>query len=211
MTTVEQNPEDIIPKIPLDGLDEEQRKFAGNLHLALIQMNSFVNDFTDDLKLFDHCERNFRFGDPLTFTKWQLVAARDGSMNIFHFRKAIIGAGSSLAKCPPLFERADKGKMKECNKFFRTHFPDYERIRDSVGHAADNSVHPDKNAKHKIKGGARHGDFWVGEVAQSITGLKDRKFITTYEGTIVSYEVSDATLGKLLASKRLFYAAFRSL
>jgi hypothetical protein len=213
VVTVTRTTDDEIPKIPLDGLGQDERQFAGDLGLALVHMDTFADNFVDDLKLFDFCEGqpNADASAALTLVKWRMVAARDGSMNIFHFYRAMKSAEKNLAKCPSLSGQVDRKKMKEANKMFSTHFPRFEEIRNSVGHAADNLLHPDKNEKHNIRGGARDGHIWVGEVTRSATGLFGRTFTTTYEGALVSYEVSPDTLIKLLAVKRAFFSAFRNL
>jgi hypothetical protein len=210
------NPLDTIPKIPYSVVPENEKRAADTLGTALVIMQQHANDFASDVELFDNLAvilvpfSNATKETQRQALEWSMVAARDGSMNIYHFGKSIISAEKSLALCASLVQRVDKSRLGKANKLFRQHFPQHERIRHTVGHMAEFMADPAKSKKHEIKGGWSDDTSTVGPHTSFVTSLAGRNFITTYEGSLVSYKISKDTLDRLIEVKREFYSGFRN-
>jgi hypothetical protein len=210
-------PSDTIPKIPQSDMPESEKPAAGTLAMALVGMHEHAKDFASDLELFENLLTALtpfsNAGKEIRrqAREWSMVAARDGSMNIYHFGKSIVSAEKSLALCESLVERVDKSRLGKANKLFRQSFPQHERIRHTVGHMAEFMTDPTKSKKHEIKGGWSDATSTVGPHTSFVTSLAGRNFITTYEGNLVSYKISKETLDRLIEVKREFYSGFRNL
>jgi uncharacterized ubiquitin-like protein YukD len=80
---------------------------------------------------------------------WQMMAARDGALTIYHFGCAIDGLKNSLRFCPAL--TVDQ-TIRIAGKVFDVAFPDSKEIRNAIAHVADNSQTLQKKLSHAVKG-----------------------------------------------------------
>ena len=202
----------ISPSINLDLLPPGERDAAWNLNSSINGLAAYVSDFQAALELFDFSQffrrRNFVNQQ---FSKWQFLAARDGAMTMYHFSRVLIHSGKSFRECPSLLDLIDRSLLREPRRRFETQFPNVVRVRHSVAHTAEMT----ETTK------ARDGNAFSGSIdraplikAENVKGLmitnslSNREFTTTYEGDIISYEISSATLDTLSSIAREFYQAF---
>jgi|tagenome__1003787_1003787.scaffolds.fasta_scaffold20692921_2 hypothetical protein len=203
------------------------------LHLLdlLASLGRYEQQFSLAVLLFDEAhEENTRlvravevgqlsFGglDQLTNTLsgWQMMAARDGALAIYHFGQTLPAVKAAFGQCASLRPVVDFIALRLAANVFEATFPSYEAIRHAVGHVADFAVTPKKKAEHSIKGpwkgefggvGLELKDF--GLLHRFSDNLYDRSYCITIEGKVHSYEVSVATLAKLRTIRASVYAAF---
>jgi len=184
-------------------------------HLSLIvsQPTSYAEDFQDALSLFDYCHEQrsvfISLGEEDELAKawqreffsrlssWQLVAARDGAMSIFQFGESMKFIKAGVHMAPSLSVMIDSEAWKSANRRFKKDFPRFEAMRHAVAHSAEMI----KTRAHLKKNSA--GQMFI----QS--SLSGRQFQATYDGKLLSYEMSQETLNKLTLVLSEFYRAFR--
>ena len=154
-------------------------------------LERYAENFANDIRLFDYAEkRSFEeFQGKLTneemmrnISSWLFIACRDGAMQIFHFGKILNTLNTRLSKCPTLASHINSKELKLANSAFRSTFKDHEGVRHSVGHQGEVTLEPERNA---------------GNTALMIDCLADRQYMTSYEGKVLSYYISEGTVAEL--------------
>jgi len=191
-----------IPEAELDAVRE--------IGHWLWMLDNFVTDFYAALELFDYTETHYKTGfenvpaNPppslgVVFNvpmKWQFIAARDGAMTIFHFQKTMEAIRGSSTFAPSLYKQLDTEKLKLAKKLFDSYFPRATKMRNIVGHAAENTMQPLERDGSKLQGVT---------VLHSLAG---RRYITDYDGETFTYELSEANLRKLNTVKLRIFEGF---
>jgi hypothetical protein len=150
-----------------------------------------------------------------TLNGWQMMAARDGALAIYHFGQARKAVSASLGLCPILRDMVDHPKMRISRKLFDSNFPSYDAIRHAVGHIADFSATINRRMTHSIKGPWK-GDFGavaleikdVNAVSRFADNLYQDTYCVTYLGRVHRYDMTAKTLGKLEQVRALVYSSF---
>jgi hypothetical protein len=87
-----------------------------------------------------------------TYLQWQLIAARDAPMTIYHFGTALAALRRQVGRYPTLCAVVDTDKLKKAHGTFSHNFPRAERIRHAIGHTAETRDSMEEANKHKISG-----------------------------------------------------------
>lgn len=201
-------------KFPLE--EQEASLF---LEISLNNMQRFIRYFASDLKLLDHCllEKSKLIGPEdrpkrEIFALWSMVSARDGAMNVYHFGKSLHGAGHALAKCHSSKGKRDEKMLKNARRLFATSFPRNEAVRHAVGHSAE-LAYPDWHKNHSFTGSHSGKGFSVAQATNVMINpmLLGRTFTATFEGKILSYELSEKALEVLERVQTLYHDALGEL
>lgn len=150
-----------------------------------------------------------------TLSGWQMMAARDGALAIYHFGQALIAIGANLSNSPTLGSLVNHVPFRLARKSFKATFPSYDAIRHAVGHVADFAATQKKRKIHSIKGPWK---FSFGRVSIEVKdedgfhrfadNLYDRTYCVTYKGEVHKYEITGQTLGRLSKIRLDVYSAF---
>jgi hypothetical protein len=210
----------------------EQQNAVAQSNVLLAMLNYYVRCFEADVQLYEFsAEQNTKArlsfeGDPSDknadatlelMDGWPVIAARDGALSIYHFRRTIDGIDETLARTPSLAGMVDAAARKSARKMFQAAFPDFTNVRDAVAHSGDKSRTKDKREEHAFRGEWQnsqmaflHGDGTPIEVTL-VDVLNNRQYSNTWEGRVISYEISLASLEKLAAIRGEVYRAFQPL
>ena len=199
--------------MPLATKDDERDK-AWHIEGHLSQLSRYSEDFFHAVALFDLAGANAQrvmSAQPASrvlfdrFIQWQFIAARDGAMTIFHFAKSLDALKAAVSDCPPVGGHIDHDAFRAARRAFREGFRDFEPVRHAVAHSGELS----KNSKSRAKNAFSGSHSGPGIEIKNSTGvmisnqLAGRTFTNTYEGKIVSYDLSWenwATLDGIVAS-----------
>ena len=195
----------IAPRLIPATLPQDEQRRVWIVQSAIMDLDGYVTDFSSALALFD-----FASGNPNLPHRWDLIAARDGAMTIKHFYDVFDGIRVTTRCCPSLSPLVDWAQIRTAERVYRTHFRDYIDVRDSVGHAGDKAATPEKYENHAYTGSLSSGPVKGSMVGMTMTNLLEgRKFTNTWEHKIVSYEISNKTLGYLCEARDHVWSAFR--
>lgn len=139
------------PNFKLHALPENERDEAGSIRVNIGSLHSRAKSFWAGKMLFQDCaERQlFDFTNQAVYREWQLCAARDCVMSIYHFGRILEGIDESLGSCPTLISTIDGSAKREARKFFEQKFPAYITLRNAISHSAERSK--------TVRDGHRHG------------------------------------------------------
>lgn len=219
------------PIIDRNRIPESEHPALLHLIELLGSLGQYERRFKHALLLFDLCanenhnlasqveagELSFAHLDAATNTLsgWQMIAAREGAMAIYHFGHALIAIAAGLNTCPTLMTFVDHAAFRLARKRFEAAYPKYDAIRHVVSHVAEFSKTITERQKHSIKGVfkalfGRVGIEMTDPAAshQFSDNLYDRTYCVTYEGKVHSYEISEKTLNSLIDVRKQVYSAF---
>jgi hypothetical protein len=201
----------------------EESKLDALIHLQekIIELFALRMEFKRALLLYDFAhattwEGEGPFGDRgttlWTLSGWQMIAARDGAMSIFHFGTAVQLLPYSLSRCgDELVARADQNELRGAKEDFDRLFPGSKQIRDAIAHVAANSQSPSKINEHAVKGVFQDKVFASADPDNTTWlpgNLNDRQFAVTFERKAYSYHLSHQTLADLTAIRDRIGRAF---
>lgn len=215
---------DIPPSIVLAILPEAEREDAQRAKDALLDVYQYVKRFGSALALFNHVEYMLaqaratmpgtdlrKFQITMTAGPWQLIAARDGAMTIYHLSWMLKALRTSARKCPTLSSLVDWSEMRAAGEVFATSFPSWYELRQAVAHSAEIAIAGEANLE--IHGPVEIEGMSIGEGVTAILtwqdNLSDRTYSGVRKGKLFSYEISETTLGQLHLVGRHVYAAFQ--
>ncbi|MGP0093936.1 MAG: hypothetical protein ACLPKB_28935 [Xanthobacteraceae bacterium] len=203
--------------IDLRDVPRQEWESVSHLERVLDSLDYFVGSFRAAVALFDFSHAQVRHAIesqkeriiiPKDIREWQFIAARDGAMSIYHIGKVLKEINPILNTCPTIRARTNHDLLRITRKKFLSLFPRFESIRHTSAHAAEYIA--DMTGKHAITGPVSHSIIRAGPGAKiTIAGvLNDREFLSTFEGKLQSYEISDRTIAKLTKITQEFYSAF---
>jgi hypothetical protein len=130
--------------------------------------------------------------------KWQFIAARDGAMAIYHFKKTMETIRGSVGVTPSLLEQVDTEKHKLASKFLDSYFPRLEKQRYLVAHSAETKIEPfAPNTTNE-----RRPNVLI------LHSLAGRRYTSDYRGETFAYELSEASMVKLNNVKLRIFEGF---
>jgi len=132
-------------------------------------------------------------------TRWMHIAARHGAFTIYNFGKEIAGIASNLKDCPVLQSVIDEKEWRTGGKLFARHFPNFEQVRNSAGHAGERNT-PKAERTHRPK-----------DAPYILNSLFGRSFTTSVEGRIVSYDLNPETVSLLVNIRDQYWGAFSAI
>jgi hypothetical protein len=186
-----------------------------NMREQFFDLAHYANDFRAALTLFDFCHEQFhkpgneRCAD-LPYDHLRFVAARDGAMSIYHFGITIEAIRSQIGKCPTLFSKLDRAKLKALGKHLRAEFPYFEAVRHAAAHLAELTETAENREANAVTGPHTFAGVTI-EFGAKVTFrnvLVDRQYANTTDGKIQAYEVSRHTYDALVAIRVECYSVF---
>jgi len=162
-------------------------------------MRQYLGEYVADCLLFDWTSQEMRRFPPIPEFElrraWKLVACRDAAMNVYHFGNAL----DALLKryfTSAWKDKADSAVLRTLQPEFEREFPGWALIRNAVGHRAQLYKSPAEAQRHTTP-----GNLWYQE------NIINRTFQMTWEGTVVSCELSPEKSRKL---EEIFINALRA-
>ena len=197
----------LAPHFKISALPAKEHAAAYTAQSGLHDLGGYIEDYSAAISLFDFSLA--QYGPPQS-ERWALIAGWDGAMTIYHFGTALEGIRSSLTMCPTIRSAMDYDVFRRALSDFRAKFPGYEKTRHAVAHAADKMKTPSKLAKHSYSGPHRAGGFNISNSTElTLTdSFSGRVFVSTWEGEIVTHELSKATLNNLMTVAQAVWRAF---
>jgi hypothetical protein len=203
------------PRIDLSTAPSEELDELGLLNNALDGMERYVQQFAEALHLFDYCliQRSvISASGSGPFSAWMRLAASDGVMSIWHFRKEMDIANSVANKSPYVSQQLERSHLGDAHKTFNSRFPEFEAIRHAVAHAGELSRNVARHEQIVFSGTYPGTGIRIENVENAMIqdSLQDRLYTCTFEGKIVHCEISGQTIQNLSDVKTSFFAGFTS-
>lgn len=205
------------PDLDISAFPKEEGTFIWSIQSNLRSIDEYLTDFECALKLFDNAvgwrsqnAENREIGH-LT-SRWQTIAARDGAMTIYHLGALIDGTRSSFKECPTFREKVDHTPLRDAAKKLVEDFPLYIKMRHAIGHRGE--LHSTREAfeKNSISGELKiPGLISQGASTKNtfIRAMMDRTLYDSFEGELISYEISQESADKLVAIRDDFMSGFQ--
>ncbi len=189
----------------------EQSTFDCALHNKE-RLFGFIADFQDALNLFDFLGRGGGFPAAATsgaMRIWQIIAARDGALNIYHFKCTVEAIRNQLSRCRSV-PNVDPQRVRDALKIFRREFQNVENVRHAIAHAGELNDTPAKMAKQKLTPHViqKHGLSGPPQGGDLRCALHDRKFSVGHEGDVFSVLLDQQTTATLMQIKSMVDSAF---
>ncbi len=193
----------------------------GHARMLLWMLNYYVRCFEADVQLYeesafrnDHARHAFEKNDNdddannvlEILDGWVVIAARDGAMSLFHFRQ--------------ILDQLDGDRFRDINKLVNTTtkrlakrsfdaaFPNFREVRHAVGHSGERH---NENHATTINWGNGQVSFTGGGHTYLVDVISQRQYSNTWQGKVVSYEISLRSLRKLAAIRDRIFQAYQSL
>jgi len=198
-------------------LSEEQRGAGAAVVRNLLDIERAYLEVAYALALFEVEEHNFAVrlrnfelssdrtdGSPTDWLEkhWMFLAARYGGLAVRNFGQALAAVSGLIGRVPSWNDYIDRKGVGIARKRFSSSFPTIDKVRHAVAHPELYS-HPNKAENMRVT-----DDLGTSMMMQS--NLEGRKLSYTFDGMIVSYELSLATLKELLAIMTDCYSAFHA-
>jgi len=214
---------EFAPRFNKGGLPSQEAEGAGLIETNLMSLESYVRDLQSALYLFDftainqNAARQVMQGNAhaANFLEqsngWQFLAARDGAMTIYHFATTLSGINETVAELSEFKTLMNREKMKSANKMLSEKFPNFGEVRHAVAHVADKVKNPRKFKTHSFSGSIDSRAI----KAENVSGLTisnmlvDRQFTNTWNGKLLTYELSQTTIDHLNCVRKEVWEAFR--
>lgn len=205
---------EMAPRLYREGLPDNEGDAAWLVETALSGFEGHVRDFNAALTLFDFSEAEMRrsqAGPQHPAFGWMFVAARDGGMSIYHAYTVLDGVRHTLATTKELTALVDRKALKAAGGVFHTHFRSFVDVRDAIAHIGEKMKTPEKFAEHSFSGSFER----EGIKAENVKGLTltnhlaGRRYTNTWEGKLMTYELSGESLARLDEAKQHLWSAFR--
>ena len=195
------------PKFDLDLLPDSERLEADSANFNLNSLHGWATNYWCAKALFDNCtsQRVLDSSNHEIYQKWQLCAARDCVMSVYHFGRTIEGIDISMGNCATLRSLTNSDLRSETRKEFEKLFPSYIHLRHAISHSAERSHHMGAAKRHgRIKSKTIQINPEVAITVGSndaILLLHDNIYGTTFssmwQGEVVKLELTDRT-GEIL-------------
>ena len=206
------------PLFDFSALPEQERPHAQIAFQQLFEMRSLADWFAAALTLFVAASTDLHKLGPdgiasetaRRLRSWKLIAARDGSMTLYHFLRALQSIKRCLDRSPAMRAIVPTSEIESALKDFWTYFPGAKKARDSVGHTAELLSSPERWAANALKDDyIVDGNHIISKGSAMRNSLFNNTFTTTtFGGDMVTYDVTDETLKRLHLIIDRVHAAF---
>jgi hypothetical protein len=196
-----------MDKIPADEVDA-----YACISLNRYNLSRFLEEFHSAVRLFEFLERG---GGPPSvgvfggqFIKFRMIAARDGALNIYHFRCSLDAVRKQLPTCPTLAKTTDCFKLRSALRKFDEYFPHAESVRHAVAHTGELNRSPARMRQQKQRIGHVGVGFASGAGSLLLDALYERTFSVGIKGGVFSVTLDATSIEKLGEIIRLVDDAF---
>jgi len=188
---------------------------------CLHALEYYIGTFEAAVDLFETCwneqkrtqTTGVHFGASLSrFSKWKIIAARDGAITIYHVATLIRGIMQAVHNLPSLATDIDKALLRAANKSFRSDFPNFTKLRHAVAHGPELMETAADANKNMFKGQFKNSDFELDNPGRGLIDvISSRCYGTSIDGLFVTYDVSAETAQKLRKIQQTIDEALGSL
>lgn len=197
-------------------LSPEEEEVCGCVSVNRMNLSSFLEDFALAVQLFDLLERG---GGPPSvgvfggvFINYRMIAAKEGAMNIFHFRCSLEALRRQVVMCPRTRGIVDVKRLKKAASHFNQQFPHAENVRNAVAHAGEIWASTKTAREHR-----QQRDYTSPQGSFSAAGsflsamLTDRTFSIGWKGAVFEVRMHTETANELAKITVLALSAFPRL
>jgi hypothetical protein len=194
-------------------LTPEETEICGCVADNRLMLSNFFDKFVLAVQLFELLERG---GGPPTvgvfggiFSQFRVIAAKEGAMNIYHFRCTLDAIRKQIGRCPTTRDTVDALLVKKAVGLFTRHFPNTNNIRHAIAHAGEKFVSPGKAKQHRQKEAhvrASGGMSGAGGVLDA--ALFNRTYSVGWEGAVFELQIDESSIAKLAEIMNLALSAF---
>lgn len=202
----------------MDAVYGDERKTASLLQSNLTRMRSYWEMFEAAVFLYARADKAIlnidgisRFDAPWMAHRWALLGCREGTMNIYHFRKVMGAANDQAFLCPSIRPHLDTAALGRAQERFRSLFPDFEALRNSVAHLGEIGHTADALEKNGFRdrievvpGVTFAGDGGI--MSENI--INDIYTNTGFNGRLLRYSVTPDTVIGLHDVEQDFFSGF---
>ena len=206
---------DFPPRINIQGLPDKEQIVVRNMTVLFLGLATYANEFRAALMLYQFCTAQIQIpksgrAADLPFDQIQFVAGRDGAMSIYHFGKTIEAIGTQIARCPNLFAKLNRNKLRTVRRHLRAEFPYFEAVRHAVAHLAELGATPEKAEENSVAGPFVFAGITIapGSNVTLRNTLYNNQYVNTFDGEIQAYEVSEKTYEALVSIRVECYEIF---
>jgi hypothetical protein len=242
-----------VPQFHGEHLPQGEQEATRHLNVLVAQLVRYEWQFRHAVTLFDLCRGESDLSAKADITNipiprfpiveqkantlhaWEMMAARDGALAIYHFGQALTAVARGLGACPTIRARVDHSALRLARRAFEQSFPSYDAIRHAVGHAVDFGATVAEQEAHSAKPpwklsfgnvsveapgdmpvrlvgdltGGLHCVTYSGDMPVRLVGdLTDRLYCVTYRGRAHGYAIAVETLDALSWIREQTYLAF---
>jgi hypothetical protein len=209
----------------IDNLQIYEREFAATILLFnFARAQSFQNPGESKIDKIREAVRAHRFEEVralreqqkdatekhLLYAQWQMIAARDGAMTLYHFGVSVQYVGALVRKIPQIDQHVEQEKLREARKILKKHFPGFKAIRHTVSHLSDFMGSIEEFKKHSLKKSINFGGYKIEPGGLFANNLSGETLLTTYRGDQFSYNISQESLDAMTKIVDLVFLAFRN-
>ncbi len=205
MTSAPSPGPDWPPWLNVESLPRTEIEIAINISTRLLSFNGYLQAFRSAVQLFDFCQTEYgrKIGGG-----WQTIAGRDGANTLWHVGKSMETIRARLQKtaCPTLVSLVDFSQTREAIRQFKAAFPEFYGLRIALAHSGEISA----DMHHGVSGPlSKLGiTFNAGSTTFFENCFVGRSFAATFEGKLLSYDISMDSLNQLDRIKKIFFSAF---
>jgi len=208
------------PSLHIEDASEKDKNDTWQCSSCLSNLRSYCEDFESAVALFNFSGVHKRMwmnsphkGMARQFGSWRLLAARDGAMSIYHFAKTLGGVDNWSRQSDVIQSHINKEKIREARRLLREKFPRLEAIRHSVAHRAEITSSQRWVDTHAFSGSFKNDALSIENSKNVIilNPLSNNVFTTTWEGTIIEYEVSKTSSEALDDVMIMYFESYSSM
>jgi hypothetical protein len=180
---------------------ENEKDVRECISFARMNLRRFAESFQLSVSLFEFLERG---GGPPSvgvfggiFIQYRIIAARDGALNLSHFRCSLDALIKLIPNCPSVAKCANLDLIKFARETFDEYFPDTDTIRNAIAHAGE--IH---NTPIKLKTSVtmktrktRGAAFGAGGIPMH--SLFERTYSLGRSGKLFSVDVNSVSVSRL--------------
>lgn len=189
-------PPDTI-QLPFTDLPEDERELGLAFQENLNDLRRASSDLSYALALFQFSDTQIleshkieRFLSPnAVWHPWKFIAVKFGGLSIRNWGQALGAIQGLVGRVPTWAQQIDSTKFRELRREFDERFPNIDKLRHSIAHPEAYS-NPQKNTSTSgtISIPGAHFEN-VGSI-QVQANLHNSTYTSTFEGTIVQYDLS---------------------
>lgn len=194
-----------IPAFDKDAYPPNEHAHIDFCYSATLALAEYLKDIDAAFQLFDEAKAR---GNQQPWDRWQMIAGRDGAMSIYHFSQTLLSIRSGMKGCPKFSSLVDHDQIKKSRKRFAKSFPVAEHMRHAIAHSADMMLSLEKFSINLLQPSEKvhfAEDIGATVVKNYAVG---KKFGTTFEGKLITYEISPEVRDELLEILAGVYSAF---
>lgn len=166
-----------------------------DLYANLAGVSCNVKAWAAALSLYEFTESNPSNLPSKTVRDWRFLAANECVMQLYHLKERIKTIkGFKVRECPSLSGSIEHAKLRQASKILDDYFPQIDKLRDAVAHAASIDTNPKKHAPD--------GGF-------ALVGFREpHRFSSPYQGQIFHLDLTSQSLQRIEEVADIFISAF---